>query len=149
MGGESIMFSYTDMILSVMQRVEVYNEIFNAIAKEVQENSCSQAINRKGKDTYLFCRNNVNRFFIEEGSFRKNLVFYGEKEATKILLEGLDIYKEGIYFWLEALNDKCEVIDEVKYKRGLHRAKSAFMLINQACKEACGGIESAHSVHKM
>ncbi len=149
MGGESIMFSYTDMILSVMQRVEVYNEIFNAISKEVQENSCSKAINRRGKDTYVFCRTNVNRFFVEEASFRKNLVFYGEKEATKILLEGLDAYKEGIYFWLEGLNDKCEVIDEIKYKRGLNRTESSFRLINQACKEACGGIQSAHSVHKM
>ena len=35
--------------------------------------------------------------------FRKNLEPYYDKEATKILLEGLDTYKEGVFFWLEAL----------------------------------------------
>lgn len=143
------MFNYTDMILSVMQRVEVYNEIFNAISKEVQENSYSQEPNRRGKDTYIFCRNNINRFLIEEDLFRKNLAMYSEKEATKILLEGLDRYKEGIYYWLEALDEKCEVIDELKYKHGINSKNDSFELINQACKEACGGIKSAHSVHKM
>ncbi|MFK4568054.1 hypothetical protein [Enterococcus sp. UD-01] len=143
------MFSYTDMILSVMQRVEVYNEIFNAISKEIQENSCSQTINRRGKDMYALCRNNVNRFFLEEETFRKHLSSHGEQEATKILLAGLDSYKEGIYFWLDAMNENCEVIDEIKYKRGINSAEYSFSLINQACKEACGGIESAHSVHKM
>ena len=104
------MFSYTDTILSIMQRIEVYNEIFKAISKEVQEYGCNQAAHRRGRDTYMFCRNNVNRFFTEEMMFRKNLEPYYDKEATKILLEGL---------------------------------------INQACKEACEGIQSAHSVHKM
>lgn len=143
------MFNYTDMILSVMQRVEVYNEIFNAISKEVQENSYSQAPNRRGKDTYVFCKNNVCRFFVEETNFRKNLSTYGEKEATQILLQGLDTYKEGVYYLLEALDEKCEVMDEVKYKRGLIGKETSFELINQACREACEGIESAHSVHKM
>jgi len=34
---QGVMFSYTDTILSIMQRIEVYNEIFKAISKEVQE----------------------------------------------------------------------------------------------------------------
>lgn len=143
------MFNYTDMILSVMQRVEVYNEIFNAISKEVQENSYSQGPNRRGKDTYVFCRNNVSRFFVEEANFRRNLSVYEEKEATQILLQGLDTYKEGVYYWLDALDEKCEVMDEIKYKRGLLGKETSFELINQACKQACEGIESAHSVHKM
>ena len=92
------MFSYTDTILSIMQRIEVYNEIFKAISKEVQEYGCNQAAHRRGRDTYMFCRNNVNRFFTEEMMFRKNLEPYYDKEATKILLEGLDTYKEGVVF---------------------------------------------------
>ena len=57
------MFSYTDTILSIMQRIEAYNEIFKAISKEVQEYGCNQAAHRRGRDTYMFCRNNVNRFY--------------------------------------------------------------------------------------
>jgi hypothetical protein len=143
------MFSYTDMILSIMQRIEVYNEIFKAISKEVQENSCNQGINRRGHDTYVFCKNNVNRFFTEEENFRKSLTPYQDKEATKILLEGLDAYKEGVFFWLNAMNDKCEVVDTLKYQLGIKGKESSYQLINQACKEACEGIQSAHSVHKM
>ena len=41
------MFSYTDTILSIMQRIEVYNEIFKAISKEVQEYGCNQAAHRR------------------------------------------------------------------------------------------------------
>lgn len=147
--GEIVMFSYTNMMLSVMQRVEVYDEIFNAISKKIQENISNQVLDRKGKDTYLFCRNNVNRFFVEEENFRKHLSFHSEEEATKILLQGLDEYKKGIYFWLASLNERCEVVDEINYNRGLKKAQSSFILINQACREACAGIESAHSVHKM
>ena len=44
------------------KRIEVYNEIFKAISKEVQEYGCNQAAHRRGRDTYMFCRNNVNRF---------------------------------------------------------------------------------------
>lgn len=143
------MVSFTDTILSVMQRVEVYNEIFNAISKEIQENSCSAAANKKGNDMYLLCRRNVNRFFIEEDSFRKTLDNYGEQVATGLLLQGLDVYKEGVYYWLNALNDQCEVVDEYLYKKSLTVTQSSFELINQACKKACGDIENAHSVHKM
>lgn len=143
------MFSYTDTILSIMQRIEVYNEIFKAISKEVQEYGCNQAAHRRGRDTYMFCRNNVNRFFTEEMMFRKNLEPYYDKEATKILLEGLDTYKEGVFFWLEALSESCQVTDELKYQLDIRQKESSYLLINQACKEACEGIQSAHSVHKM
>ena len=129
------MFSYTDTILSIMQRIEVYNEIFKAISKEVQEYGCNQAAHRRGRDTYMFCRNNVNRFFTEEMMFRKNLEPYYDKEATKILLEGL--------------SESCQVTDELKYQLGIRQKESSYLLINQACKEACEGIQSAHSVHKM
>ena len=129
------MFSYTDTILSIMQRIEVYNEIFKAISKEVQEYGCNQAAHRRGRDTYMFCRNNVNRFFTEEMMFRKNLEPYYDKEATKILLE--------------ALSESCQVTDELKYQLGIRQKESSYLLINQACKEACEGIQSAHSVHKM
>ena len=137
------------MILSIMQRIEVYNEIFKAISKEVQENSCNQSANRRGHDTYVFCKNNVNRFFTEEETFRKSLAPFHEKEATKILLEGLDAYKEGVYFWLDALNEKCEIVDQMKYQIGVKGKETSYQLINQACREACEGIKSAHSVHKM
>ena len=129
------MFSYTDTILSIMQRIEVYNEIFKAISKEVQEYGCNQAAHRRGRDTYMFCRNNVNRFFTEEMMFRKNLEPYYDKEA--------------IFFWLEALSESCQVTDELKYQLGIRQKESSYLLINQACKEACEGIQSAHSVHKM
>ncbi|WP_181036791.1 hypothetical protein [Enterococcus faecalis] len=146
---QGVMFSYTDTILSIMQRIEVYSEIFKAISKEVQEYGCNQAAHRRGRDTYMFCRNNVNRFFTEEMMFRKNLEPYYDKEATKILLEGLDTYKEGVFFWLEALSESCQVTDELKYQLGIRQKESSYLLINQACKEACEGIQSAHSVHKM
>ena len=126
------MFSYTDTILSIMQRIEVYNEIFKAISKEVQEYGCNQAAHRRGRDTYMFCRNNVNRFFTEEMMFRKNLEPYYDKEATKILLEGLDTYKEGVFFWLEALSESCQVTDELKYQLGIRQKESSYLLINQA-----------------
>ena len=74
--------------------------------------------------------------------FRKNLEPYYDKEATKILLEGLDTYKEGVFFWLEALSESC-------HQLGIRQKESSYLLINQACKEACEGIQSAHSVHKM
>ena len=121
------MFSYTDTILSIMQRIEVYNEIFKAISKEVQEYGCNQAAHRRGRDTYMFCRNNVNRFFTEEMMFRKNLEPYYDKEAS----------------------ESCQVTDELKYQLGIRQKESSYLLINQACKEACEGIQSAHSVHKM
>lgn len=143
------MLSYTDIILSVMQRVEVYNEIFDAVSKEVQENSCSQAINKRKRDTYLFCRNNVNRFFAEEAILKKTLDSYPENESTRILLEGLDIYKSGVFFWFDALSEQCEVSDHYQYNRGLQDKESSYSLINQACKAACGGIQTAHSVHKL
>lgn len=149
MEGEIVMLSYTNIVLSIMQRVEVYDEIFNAISKKIQESNHNQIIDRKGMDTYIFCRNNINRFFAEEANFRKHLSFHYEKEATHILLQGLDEYKKGIYFWLVSLNEQSEIIDEIQYNRGLKKSKQSFILINQACKEACGGIESAHSVHKM
>ena len=44
---QGVMFSYTDTILSIMQRIEVYNEIFKAISKEVQEYGCNQAAHRR------------------------------------------------------------------------------------------------------
>ncbi|OSH06823.1 hypothetical protein MGA447_0403 [Enterococcus faecalis] len=91
----------------------------------------------------------MNRFFTEEMMFRKNLEPYYDKEATKILLEGLDTYKEGVFFWLEALSESCQVTDELKYQLGIRQKESSYLLINQACKEACEGIQSAHSVHKM
>ncbi|MFD2386983.1 hypothetical protein [Enterococcus rivorum] len=90
----------------------------------------------------------MSRFFVEEANFRRNLSVYEGKEATQILLQGLDTYKEGVYYWLDALDEKCEVMDEIKYKRGLIGKETSFELINQACKQACEGIESAHSVHK-
>lgn len=143
------MYSYTDMILTIMQRVEVYNEIFKAISKEIQEHNYNQELSKKGHDTYIFCRNNVNRFLMEDEGFRKNLKSVQEKEATKILLTGLDTYKEGIYFLLKSLNEQGEIIDPFKFELGLKEKNSAFKLINQACREACEGIRSAHSVHKM
>ncbi|MGC2993744.1 hypothetical protein ACPTI2_13260, partial [Enterococcus faecalis] len=93
--------------------------------------------------------NNVNRFFTEEMMFRKNLEPYNDKEATKILLEGLDTYKEGVFFWLEALSESCQETDELKYQLGIRQKESSYLLFKQACKEACEGIQSAHSVHKM
>ena len=143
------MLSYTDIILSVMQRVEVYNEIFDSVSKEVQENNCNQARIQRKKDTYLFCRNNVNRFFAEEATLKKTLDSYPDNESTRILLEGLNTYKSGIFFWFDALSEQCEVSDHSQYKRGLQDRESSFTLINQACKAACGGIETAHSVHKI
>ncbi|MGH2202354.1 hypothetical protein ACQ1ZM_16690, partial [Enterococcus faecalis] len=74
---------------------------------------------RRGCHTYMFCRNNVNHFFTEQMMFRKNLDAYYDKEATKILVEGLDTYKEGLFFWLEAVSESCEVTDELKYKLGI------------------------------
>lgn len=35
--------------------------------------------------------------------FRKNLEPYYDKEATKILLEGLDTYKEGVFFLVRGI----------------------------------------------
>lgn len=142
------MFSYTDTILFIMKRVQVYNEIFASVTKEIDEYS-GQKTNRRGRDTYLFCRNNVNRFLIEEESFRKSLSSYEDKAATQLLLEGLDAYKTGIYFWIQSLNETCAIIDEKNYRCGLVGKETSFKLINQACKAACEGIESAHSVHKM
>ncbi|MGC6767429.1 hypothetical protein ACYSNR_03340 [Enterococcus sp. LJL128] len=143
------MFDYTDTVLSVMQRVEVYNEIFTTISKEIQQEGYEQTVNRKKKDTYVFCRNNVNRLFIEDENFRKVLVPYGEKAATQLLCKGLDAYKRGVYYWIDAMDDSCMIVDDDKFAHGLDRIRTSFELINQACKEACGGIESAHSVHKM
>lgn len=143
------MGSFTDTILVVMQRVEVYNEIFNAISKEITENHFNAVANKKGNEMYLLCRRNVNRFFVETDSFRANLTIYEEQVATQLLLQGLDVYKEGIYYWLNALNDQCKVVDEGMYKKSLAVTQNSFELINQACKKACGDIENAHSVHKM
>ena len=143
------MLSYTDIILSVMQRVEVYNEIFGAVSKEVQENNCNEARNKRKKDTYLFCRNNVNRFFVEEATLVKTLDLYPDNESTRILLEGLATYKAGVFFWFDALNEQCEVTNHLQYNKGLQAKEYSFNLINQACKAACGGIQTAHSVHKL
>lgn len=49
----------------------------------------------------------MNCFFIEEMMFCKNLELYYDKEVMKILLEGLDMYKEGVFFWLEVLSEFC------------------------------------------
>ncbi|WP_086349895.1 hypothetical protein [Candidatus Enterococcus clewellii] len=143
------MFDYTDTVLSVMQRVEVYNEIFATISKEIQQEGYKLTADRKKRDTYIFCRNNINRLFVEDSNFRKVLNPYGEKAATLLLCQGLDEYKQGVYLWLDAMDEQCEVVDIVKYNLGQSGIRSSFELINQACKEACGGIESAHSVHKM
>ncbi|MBL1223495.1 hypothetical protein [Enterococcus sp. BWR-S5] len=143
------MFDYTDTVLSVMQRVEVYNEIFATISKEIQQEGYKLIADRKKKDTYVFCRNNINRLFVEDANFRKVLNPYEEKAATLLLCQGLDEYKQGVYLWLDAMDEQCEVVDTVKYELGQSGIQSSFELINQACKEACGGIESAHSVHKM
>lgn len=143
------MFDYTDTVLSVMQRVEVYNEIFATISKEIQQEGYKQTADRKKRDTYIFCRNNINRLFVEDANFRKVLNPYGENAATSLLCQGLDEYRQGVYLWLDAMDEQCEVVDMDKYDLGQSGIQSSFELINQACKEACGGIESAHSVHKM
>lgn len=143
------MFDYTDTVLSVMQRVEVYNEIFTTISKEIQQDGYELTANRKRKDTYVFCRNNVNRLFVEDENFRKILNPYEENSATQLLCKGLDAYKRGVYYWLDALDEQCMIVDAVKYGHGVNGIQTSFDLINQACREACGGIESAHSVHKM
>ncbi|MBL1227647.1 hypothetical protein IW492_00180 [Enterococcus sp. BWB1-3] len=143
------MFDYTDTILSVMQRVEVYNEIFTTVSKEIQQEGYEQIANRKKKDTYVFCRNNVNRLFVEDENFRKILNPYDGRSATQLLCEGLDAYKRGVYYWLDAMDEHCMIVDTVKYGHGINGIQTSFDLINQACREACGGIKSAHSVHKM
>ncbi|MBP1046705.1 hypothetical protein I6N96_10555 [Enterococcus sp. BWM-S5] len=143
------MFDYTDTVLSVMQRVEVYNEIFATISKEIQQEGYKLTADRKKRDTYIFCRNNINRLFVEDSNFRKVLNPYDEKAATLLLCKGLDEYKQGVYLWLDAMDENCEIVDVDKYSLGQSGIRSSFELINQACKEACGGIESAHSVHKM